>query len=108
MFVHESRFPRDAEMKFRWGFFNRVKSDTGFVVKIRAIAGFVEYREGDHCAVLPIENNFFEGKGYLSRDTTIKWKPPHESELMPEEKRIEILTNVFEALKFARVPIEMV
>ncbi len=95
-------------MKFRRGFFNTFKSDAGFIVKDRSISGFAEYREGDRRAIVQIENNFFARKAYLSKKSAIKWKSPYDSELIPEEKRQEILNNVFEALRFSGCPIEMV
>lgn len=94
-------------MKFRWGWFNTVKSDDGFKVKVRSIRGFVEYCEGSRRAIVPIDNDFFQGRAYLCKDTAIKWKPPYESEIIDEEKRQRILKNVYEALRFCGGPIEM-
>lgn len=95
-------------MEFRRGFFNTLKSDAGFVVKDRSIRGFVEYREGHRRAIVPVDNDFMQGRAYLSRATVIKWNPPHETEAIPEGKRQEILQNIFEALRFSGGPIEMV
>ena len=95
-------------MKFRRGFFNTFKSDAGFSVKDRSIQGFAEYREGDRRAIVPVDNDFIQRRAYLRKDTVIKWNPPYETEVIPEEKRQEILQNVFEALRFSGGPIEMV
>ncbi len=95
-------------MKFRRGFFNTIKSDAGFSIKSRTIEGYVEYREGDRRAIITIYNDFTQARAFLRKDTVINWKSPHDSEVVPEEKRREILRNVFEALRFNTCPIEMV
>lgn len=95
-------------MKFRRGFFNTVKSDAGFSVKSRTIQGFVEYREGGRRAIVRVDNDFIQGRAFLYKDTVIKWNPPYDTEVIPEEKRQEILQNVYEALRFNTCPIEMV
>jgi hypothetical protein len=56
---------------------------------------------------VPIDNDFFHGRAYLCKDTEINWKPPHENEPIPDEKRREILQNVYEVLRFSKLPIEM-
>ena len=95
-------------MKFRREFFNTVKSDAGFSVKDRSIQGFAEYREGGRRAKAPVDNDFLQRRAYLSKETVIKWNPPYDTEVIPEEKRQEILQNVYEALRFNGGPIEMV
>ena len=94
-------------MKFRREFFNTVKSDAGFSVKDRSIQGFAEYREGGRRAIVPVEPVFTEARAYLYKDTVIKWNPPYDTEVIPEEKRQKILQNVYETLRFNTCPIEM-
>lgn len=95
-------------MKFKKRLFNRVESDLGFIVKIRAIKGYVEYREGDQVATVPV--HLLMGKFFVNvyADTPVEWKPPHASETVTEEKRMEILKNIVEALHFRKYPAELV
>jgi hypothetical protein len=65
------------------------------------------YREGVRRARVPIDNDFFQGRAYLCKETVVKWEPPHDNEVIVEEKRKEILQNVYEALRFCGGPIEM-
>ena len=87
---------------------NTIKSDAGFSVKSRTIQGFVEYREGKRRAIILIYNDFSQARAFLRRDTVISWKPPYDAEVVSEEKRQDVLQNVFEALRFNTCPIEMV
>lgn len=77
-------------------------------MKDRSIRGYVEYREGDHRAIVPVENDFARRRAYLCKDTIIKWNPPYDAEVVSEKKRQEILQNIFESLRFSGGPIEMV
>jgi len=97
-----------ANVIFRRGFFNTFKSDAGFTVKDRSIQGSAEYREGGRRAIVRIDNDFMQCRAYLYKDTAIKWNAPYDTEVITEEKRQEILQNVFEALRFSGGPIEMV
>jgi hypothetical protein len=95
-------------MEFRKRLFNRVESDLGFVVKIRAVKGYVEYREGDRVARVPV--HLLMGKFFVNvySDTPVEWNQPHRSEQVSETKRIEILTNIVEALRFRKYPAELI
>lgn len=95
-------------MKFRRGFFNILKSDTGISVKDRSISGYVEYREGKRRAVVPINNDFQNKRAYIVKDAMIKWTPPFDSEVIGDEKKQEIINAVYEALRFNGGPIEIV
>jgi hypothetical protein len=88
--------------------FNRVESDAGFVVKIRAFKGYVEYREGRRIARVPVQPIFGRGLVSVYMDTPIKWNPPHTSNLIPEEKRTEILKNIVDAMRFRKYTVEVV
>ena len=95
-------------MKFRKRLFNRVESDLGFIVKIRAIKGYVEYREGYRVAKVPV--HLLMGKFFVNvySDTPVEWNPPHSFERVSETKRTEILTNIVEALRFRKYPAELI
>lgn len=95
-------------MMLRYKMFNRVASDTGFVIKIRAFSGFVEYREGDRIAKVLVQPVFGRGLISVYMDTPVKWNPPHSSELIVEQKRSEILKCIVEALRFRHYKVEVV
>jgi hypothetical protein len=95
-------------VKFRHILFNRVKSDAGFVVKIRWIEGYCEYREGDRIAVVTADPVIGQPLVRVYKDEKVEWKSPHESEVIPEEKRKEILQNVVDAMRFRKLKVEMV
>lgn len=95
-------------VKFRRGFFNTIKSDAGFSVKDRSLSGYAEYLENNRRAIISIYNDFNQARAFLRNDTIIKWKSPYDAEVVSEEKRQEILQNVFDALRFNTCPIEMV
>ncbi len=95
-------------MGFRNLLFNRVKSDKGFRVKIRSYQGFVEYREGEKIAVVPVEPVVGKPLVHVYRNTKIKWNPPHADELIPEDKRKEILENIAEAMRFRKYAVELI
>jgi hypothetical protein len=98
----------EGEVKLRHILFNRVKSDAGFIVKIRTIEGFVQYREGDRVAIVSVERVMGKSQTLLHKDTVIKWNPPHDTEVIVPEKRNEILQNVIEAMRFRKYQVEMV
>jgi hypothetical protein len=95
-------------VKFRHILFNRVKSDAGFIVKIRHIEGFAEYREGDRIAVVTVDPVVGQPLSIVHKDEEVKWNPPHDAEVIPEEKRKQILQNVVDAMRFRRFRVEMV
>lgn len=95
-------------MAFRKLLFNRVESDAGFRVKIRPIQGFVEYREESRIARLPVEPVMGRPLTYVYKDTEVVWNPPHSEEIISEEKRQQILTNIVAALKFCQYTVDFV
>jgi hypothetical protein len=95
-------------VKLRHILFNRVKSDTGFIVKIRPLHGFAEFREGKRVAIVPVRLIIGEGQVHVYKDTIFKWNPPYDADNISEEKRKEILQNVVEAMRFRKFPAEIV
>ena len=95
-------------MAFRKLLFNRVESDEGFRVKIRAFQGFIEYREGAKIASVPVEPVIGKPLVHVYKNTEIKWNPPHSAELIPEDKRTEMLKNIVEAMRFRKYAVELV
>lgn len=95
-------------MQFKKRLFNRVECDLGFIVKIRAVRGYVEYREGDRVARIPVHLPM--GKFFVNvySDTPVKWDPPHDSEAVIEEKQIEVLRSIVDALHFRKYPAELI
>ncbi len=81
--------------------FNRDRSDEGFTVKLRVFNGFVEYREEDHVAVIPVYPLIGQVRWSTVRDATpIIWKEPYSSEPIEEQRRRKILERIIEALRF--------
>ena len=95
-------------MKLRHILFNRVKSDTGFIVKIRPFEGYAEYREGNRSAIVVVQPVIGQALVHIYKDTVIKWHSPYHTETISEEKRKEILENVAAAMRFRKFPVEMV
>ena len=95
-------------MMLRKRLFNRVESDTGFIVKVRAFKGYVEYREGDKVATVPVQPVFGRGLVSVYMDTPIKWSVPNTSSSITEEKRAEILKNIIDAMRFRKYTVEVV
>lgn len=97
-----------GDMAFQTLLFNRVKSDEGFRVKIRAYQGFVEYREGSKIARVPVEPIIGKPLVHVYNNTEITWNPPHSAEVIPDTKRKQILQNIVEAMKFRKYAVELV
>jgi hypothetical protein len=95
-------------MAFRKLLFNRVASDEGFRVKIRAFQGFVEYREGQKTAHVPVEPVIGKPLVHVYKDTPITWDPPHSTESIAEDKRTEILKKIVAAMRFRKYAVELV
>src|SRR5262245_12151536 len=95
-------------MQFKKRLFNRVECELGFIVKIRAVKGYVEYREGTRVARVTVHLPM--GKFFVNvySDTLIKWNAPHDSEAISEEKKIAVLRNIVEALHFRKYPAELI
>lgn len=79
-----------------------------FIIKIRAFNGFVEYREGDKIATVPVQPVFGRGLIGVYMDSPVKWNPPHTAEVIAEQKRSEILKSIVEALRFRNYKVEVV
>jgi hypothetical protein len=41
-------------------------------------------------------------------DTPVKWNPPHAFEVITEEKRIQILKHIIDAMQFRKYTVEVV
>jgi hypothetical protein len=96
------------QMMLRKKLFNRVESDAGFVIKIRAFQGFVEYREGRRIATVPVQPVFGRGLVSVYMDTPVKWNPPDTADVILEKKRTEILKNIVDAMQFRKYKVEVV
>ena len=96
-------------MKLRHILFNRVKSDTGFIVKIRPFEGYAEYREGASVATVPVQLVVGQALVHLHKDTAIKWNPPYDAELISGRKREKkYFKTLIEAMRFRKCPTEIV
>jgi len=66
-----------------------------------SFSGFVEYREDDHVAVIPVYPLIGQVRWSTVRDATpIIWKEPYSSEPIEEQRRRKILERIIEALRF--------
>ena len=98
----------DSKMVYRKLLYNRVESDAGYKVKVRSFRFYVEYREGKRVARIPVQPVMGKPLVNIYANTTVEWKPPHTSEVIPEAKRMEILRNVVDAMLFLNYPVEFV
>ena len=80
--------------------FNRVRSDEGYTVKLRIFKGFVEYREQDHVATIPVNPLIGQLMVHVLETTPIVWNEPYSSEAIDEERRRKILDRIVEVLRF--------
>ena len=87
--------------------FNRVEGEGGMMFKLRPVRGFVEYREGPKTARVPVQH-LSSGGVSVYMDMPIQWNPPYDSELISEEKRIQMLNNIVEALRFRKYKVDVV
>ena len=83
-----------------------VESATGFVVQ-SAGRYKIEYVEGDHVLVVPIEDIGDPFKVILYLSEAQKWQPPYDTEPISPDRLREIHSNIMEALKFLKTPFEI-
>jgi len=95
-------------MAFRKLLFNRVDSDAGFRVKVRTFGSYVEYSEGKQIARIPVDRVLGEVTVNVYANTPIYWKQPHDSEVISDEKRKEILKRVVDAMRYLKYSAELV
>jgi len=95
-------------MSFRKLLFNRVESDAGYRVKVRSFRFYVEYHEGKRVARILVQPVMGKPLVNVNANTRVEWKPPHSSEVIPEAKRLEILKNVVDAMRFLKYSVEFV
>jgi hypothetical protein len=103
--LSESAKPaRDVKLKKKW--FNRVKSNTGFQVKIRVSKRYVEYRADGRSVVMALETGSSKGVLRICHDPAWRWKAPFSGDTISDEHRSEVLRNVISALKFRNYRLE--
>lgn len=86
---------------------NVIESDSGFSVEILGRTG-MQYRET--AKVMFIESEILMTDVptmAIWKDHIRGWRPPHDQELVAEEKRIEILRNICAALKWRKTQVEI-
>ena len=77
---------------------NVVQSDTGFSIEVLGRTG-IEYREADK--VLFVDSEVLATPAIAIYVKSIHlWKPPFDSEPIPNEKKDEIIRNIQQAIKF--------
>ncbi|PYO56289.1 MAG: hypothetical protein DMD83_15165 [Candidatus Rokuibacteriota bacterium] len=77
-------------------------------MKLRVFNGFVEYREDDHVAVIPVYPLIGQVMVHVLDATPIIWKEPYSSEPIEEQRRKKILERIIEALRFRGCRVELV
>jgi len=87
-------------MKFRklwWG--TGAKSDSDFSVRFKGLHDII-YREGDR--VLVAFREVLTGDPSVDIDSASieSWQPPHQAEIISDDKKREILDNICAALDF--------
>jgi hypothetical protein len=86
---------------------NVVQSDEGFSIELLGRTG-MEYREGDKIMHIESEVGMTEVPTLaIWKDWIRAWKPPHNTEQITEEKRMEILKRICAALKWRNVQVDI-
>ena len=74
--------------------------------KLREIDRFhFGYQEGDHTALLIVERGIGVTKIYCE---DLAWTYPFENEIIPPQKKDEIIKNIQESLRFMNIQYEIV
>jgi Immunity protein 74 len=86
---------------------NLIKSDSGFSIEMLGRTG-IEYRESDKAMFIESEILMTDVPTVaIWKDQIRAWKPPHETELVTQEKRTEILKRICAALKWRSTQVEI-
>jgi hypothetical protein len=86
---------------------NVIESDAGFSIEVLARTG-MKYREGDKSLFIDSEV-LAPGKGIAISVKSIKaWDPPHARELITEQEKAKIISNIKEAMEFRKAPLEVI
>lgn len=74
-----------------------MQSDTGFSVEILGRTG-IEYREPGK--VMFVDSEVLQKGIAVFKNTITRWNPPHEAEVITEDKRREIIQHIRDAVSF--------
>jgi hypothetical protein len=86
---------------------NVIESDIGFSIELLGRTG-IEYREDGKVMFVESEILMTDLPTVaLWTDRIQKWRPPHDSEKLSEEKRAEILGRICAALKWRNTQVEI-
>ena len=61
-----------------------------------------------YAAVVTVDPVVGQPLARVYKNEKVEWNPPHEGEVISEEKRKEILQNVVDAMRFRKFNVEMV
>ena len=75
------------------------KSNTGFSVKLKGLHT-IEYREGDRSLTAFRERLVGDPSMDIDSSSIESWLPPHEGEVIPPDKKQQILDNICAAIEF--------
>jgi hypothetical protein len=78
--------------------FQAARSDEGYTVRLRGLKRGVEYREGDHVVRIAVETAAVEVDWIICLQSIGGWLPPHQQELLGDERRGQIQERVVSAL----------
>lgn len=78
------------------------ESDEGFSVQFRGLHDLL-YREGDRHLVAFRERLIGTPSVDIDSASIEKWQPPHDNEVISENKRRQILHNICSALDFLQI-----
>jgi hypothetical protein len=77
---------------------NQIVSSDGFSVRVLGRTG-IEYQEEARIAFIDSEVLASPGM-VIYKDSISGWRPPHEHEVIPNDKKVEILDRVVSCLHF--------
>jgi hypothetical protein len=92
---------KQVPMKLKKKLFNRVKRETGFVVKVRVSKTYIQYRENGRVAIITVEPGKAKHSIRISHQPPWVWNSPISGEVIPPDKCSEVPNNIACSLKMS-------
>ena len=84
---------------------NKIEGESGFTFWMPTPFQ-LHYSEGDHEVIVPGEMLSGDTGLLVSVSTIARWNPPHDREIIAQDKKEEITSNIEAALKFMGIRAE--
>lgn len=86
-----------------WNGFRAVTSDEGYKVWLKGVKSGLEYSEGDRLIRVGVERAAGQVDWIIYIGSLNHWMPPHQDDLLSEEKRRQVRKRVLSALDFMKI-----